>query len=82
MLTKASDLFNLEQLCSEMFTQRVSQSGGTGKEVAYNLFTSFSPYLQQSSTQNNLELCIEADHQNYLRDSVTQLHNWVSLTVF
>lgn len=82
MTTKASDLFNLEQLYSEMFTHRVSQSEGTGKEVTYNLFTSFSAYFQQSSTQNNLELCIEADYQTYLRDSVTQLHNRVSLTVF
>ena len=39
--TKASDLFNLEQIYSEMFTHRVSQSGGAGKEVTYNLFNSF-----------------------------------------
>lgn len=40
--TKASDLFNLEQLYSDVFTHRVSQSRGTGKEVTYNLFNFFS----------------------------------------
>lgn len=39
--TKASDLFNLEQLYSDAFTRRVSQSRGTGKEVTYNLFNFF-----------------------------------------
>lgn len=39
--TKASGLFNSEQLYSEMFTHRVSQSGGAGKEVTYVVFCFF-----------------------------------------
>lgn len=34
----------------------------------------FTGYLQQSSIQNNLELCIKADYQTYLGDLVTQLY--------